>query len=80
MATTKTKSTTKSVTKPAAPAKPKVKLDDLNNDPAILDTLSDSQIIALAEDASDPDIPLAGGIRSELVRRSYAILAGKAEE
>lgn len=78
MATTTTKPATK---KPAT--KPKVvkltTLDDLNHQPDLIDGLSNGAILKLAEQASDPDIPLAGGIRSELVRRAYAINAAKAE-
>lgn len=84
MATTTTKkpaAKAKSTTKPAAEKKVTklVQLDDLNHQPDLIDGLSNAAILKLAEQASDPDIPLAGGIRGELVRRAYAINAAKAD-
>lgn len=57
-----------------------VSLDDLNHDPSLIDTLTDRQLIKLAKESSNPDIPLAGSIRSDLNSRAAVISTTDSED
>lgn len=48
-------------------------LEDLSHDPSQIDSLNDKQIIKLAKEANESDIPLAGNLRSDLNSRANAI-------
>lgn len=58
--------------------KKKLHIEDLNDDPSLLDSASDEEIVALAKEANNPDISLGGNIRSDLIRRASDIAANKA--
>lgn len=54
-------------------------LADLNDDPSLIDELTENQLVKLAEESNDADIPLAGNLRSILNSRASTVLAGRAE-
>jgi hypothetical protein len=54
-------------------SKSDVSLTDLNDDPFLLDALTDEQLKSLNEEAHQSDVPLGGTLRSDLHRRASAI-------